>query len=250
MIVYDGLDDPGLKPADRVVAVGAFDGVHRGHQRLLAHICRIAVDYGARSAIMSFEPIPAQALRRDEGNALRLTTRNERVRELSKYCVSDAVVADFNAEFRRMSALDFAREVLVERLGVVALVASKTHTFGRDAEADVQRIAELGMELGFEVHVLPPILEGGERINSTQLRAKLLTGDVAGANRWLGRPYDLAGEVRPGHQVGRTIGTVSTPALPELRWMGARNPDGFRRLSALVARRLSGMMSGRSRPIC
>jgi len=217
MIIYDGLNAPGLKRLPRVLAVGAFDGVHRGHQRLLSHVCRMAAEYGVEAAIMTFEPIPAQVFRDQGHENTRLSTKDERNKELVKYCVGSAVVVRFDEAFRRTSAYEFARDILVQRLGVVALVASKTHSFGRDAEADVQRITELGMDLGFEVHVLPPILVDGRRINSTDVRRLLWAGDVAAASDWLGRPYDLAGKVVPGRHIGRTIGfpTANLRPVPE-----------------------------------
>jgi riboflavin kinase/FMN adenylyltransferase len=217
MISHFGLDDPRLVKTDRVLAVGAFDGVHRGHQRLLRHVCRIAADYGVESAIMTFEPIPAQVFRSEGDCNVRLTIADERRRELTRHCVSTAVVVSFDEAFRNLSALDFARRILVERLGVVALIASSTHTFGRHAEADVRRITELGMELGFEVHVLPPILVDGERVNSSQIRRMLWEGNVEEASRWLGRPYDLAGEVVHGRGIGTGLGfpTANLQPVPE-----------------------------------
>lgn len=215
MRAFDDLAHPDLSRKQRVLAVGAFDGVHRGHQRLLNHVCRIATEYGVESAIMTFEPVPAQVFRPEGRNDVRLSLRDERSRELAARCVDAAIVVTFDEEFRGMSALDFARDVLVDRLGVVALVASKTHTFGRNAEADVHRITELGMELGFEVHVLPPILVEGERINSTRIRRWLWSGDVQSAGRWLGRPYDLAGEVVPGRGLGTEIGFPTANIMPD-----------------------------------
>lgn len=214
MRIFDGLEHPDLQRADRVLAVGAFDGVHLGHQRLLNHVCRTAREYAVDSAIMTFEPIPAQVFRPEGADNTRLTLRDERDRELIKQCVDSAIVVDFNEQFRNMRAADFARDVLVARLGVRVLVASKTHTFGRNAEADVRRIAEMGMEMGFEVHVLPPILVEGLRINSTDIRRRLWRGDVEGAAKWLGRPYDLAGQVVPGRGIGAKMGFPTANLLP------------------------------------
>ena len=214
MRIFDGLEHPELKRADRVLAVGAFDGVHLGHQRLLGHVCRTAREYGVESAIMTFEPIPAQVFRPEGPDNARLTLRDERDRELIKQCMDAVVVVDFNERFRDRRAADFAREVLVARLGVRVLVASKTHTFGRNAEADVRRIAEMGMEMGFEVHVLPPMLVEGQRINSTDIRRRLWSGDVEGAAKWLGRPYDLAGEIVSGRGLGAGLGFPTANLLP------------------------------------
>ena len=214
MRIYDGLEDQALKRTRRVLAVGAFDGMHRGHQRLLGHVCRTAREYGVESAIMTFEPIPAQVFRPQGADNVRLTVRPERDRELVRQCVETAVVVPFDEDFRNIRAVEFARDVLVERLGVIALVASKTHAFGRNAEADVRRITELGMESGFEVHVLPPILVDGRRINSTDIRRRLWEGDVEGAGEWLGRPYDLAGEVVRGRGLGRKLGFPTANLRP------------------------------------
>jgi riboflavin kinase / FMN adenylyltransferase len=217
MTLYDGLDDPALQRRERVLAVGAFDGVHRGHQRLLGHVCRTAADYGAESAIMTLEPIPAQVFRPAGPGGLRLTLAAERGRELARHCVASAIVARFDDHLQGLGALEFARDVLVRRLGVTVLVASKTHTFGRHAEADVQRIAEMGMELGFEVHVLPPILVEGQQVSSSQIRRRLWGGEVGEAARLLGRPYDLAGEVVSGRGVGTGLGfpTANLAPAPE-----------------------------------
>ena len=214
MNTYQGFDASDLKRTQRVLAVGAFDGVHRGHQRLLGHVCRTATEYGVESAIMTFEPIPAQVFRSEEPRRVRLTLSDERERVLAQQRVDTAIVVEFSEDFRNMPAVEFAREVLVARLGVIALVASKTHTFGRNAEADVRRITELGMEFGFEVHVLPPILVEGERINSGDIRRRLWEGDVQGAADWLGRQFDLAGEVVPGRGVGRKIGFPTANLRP------------------------------------
>ncbi len=105
MTVYNGLNDPGLARHDRVLAVGAFDGVHRGHQRLLNHVCRIAHEYGVRSAIMTFEPIPAQVFRPAGPLGSRLTLREERNRELSRQCIHEALIIDFDEQFRAMYEL-------------------------------------------------------------------------------------------------------------------------------------------------
>jgi len=217
MRIYHGLDCPQMPRVDRVLAVGAFDGVHRGHRRLLGHVCRIAHEYRVESAVMTFEPIPAQVFRPAGAHNVRLSLADERARELRGQCLETAVVIDFDQGFRETTAERFAREILVERLGVIALVASKTHRFGRNAEADIHRITALGMDLGFEVHVLPPIVVDGKRINSTQIRERLWAGDVVQAAEHLGRLYDLAGEVVGGRHLGRELGfpTANLSCAPE-----------------------------------
>ena len=208
MRIVSGLNQEEIESRPRVVAVGAFDGVHRGHQLLLEHVCRRAHSEGIHSAIFTFEPIPAQVFRPREGKGgLRLTLVDERNELFQGGCPDLAVVANFDKAFRSMSAHDFARDVLVGILHTKILVASQRHTFGRNAEADVVQIRELGQELGFEVAVLDPFtVEDGEPVTSTRIRKLLWAGDVAEAARLLGRPYSITGEVRSGRGVGRTLG--------------------------------------------
>ena len=208
MRIVSGLNREEIEPRPHVVAVGAFDGVHRGHQLLLEYVCQRAHKEGVHSAIFTFEPIPAQVFRPREGKGgLRLTLEEERNTLFQGGCPDLAVVADFDRAFRSISAYDFARDVLVGTLQTKVLVASQRHTFGRNAEADVTRIKELGQEFGFEVAVLDPFtVEDGEPVTSTRIRKLLWAGEAAEAARLLGRPYSITGEVRSGRGVGRTLG--------------------------------------------
>ncbi len=214
MRIYEVPDWSAVPQIPRVLAVGAFDGVHRGHQRLLGHVCRIAREYRVQSSIMTFEPIPAQIFRPTGRNNVRLSLAEERSRELCGQCIDTGIVVAFEQAFRDMSARQFASDLLVERLGVVALVASKSHRFGSNAEADIHSITALGMDLGFEVHVLPPIVEDGRLINSTQIRKRLWAGDVKTAADHLGRLYDVAGQVVGGRQLGRQLGFPTANLRP------------------------------------
>ena len=208
MRIVSGLNRQEIEPCTHVVAVGAFDGVHRGHQLLLEYVCRRAHEEGVHSAIFTFEPIPAQVFRPREGKGgLRLTLVDERNELLQDGCPDLAVVANFDKAFRSMSAHDFARDVLVGTLHTTTLVASQRHTFGRNAEDDVTRIEELGQELGFEVAVLDQFtVEDGEPVTSTRIRKLLWAGEAGEAARLLGRLYSITGGVRSGRGVGRTLG--------------------------------------------
>ncbi len=223
MRIVNGLHSESIKLRPRVVAVGAFDGVHRGHQSLLTYLCRRAYEEGAESAIFTFEPIPAEVFRHSGHGGLRLTLRDERNALFERQCADLAIIADFDETFRNMSARDFARDVLVGVLGTKVLVASERHTFGRHAEADVRRIAELGSELGFRVEVLGTVaLLGGVPIASTRVRRVLWEGDVAKAATLLGRPYSLCGTVVRGRGVGRTLGfPTANIAIPPAKLLPA-----------------------------
>lgn len=207
MRVIQGLDSPDLKPVPRAVAVGAYDGVHRGHRALLSLLCRRSAAGGLESTAVTLEPLPMEVFRAGGHENVRLTTLEEKLELLRGECLAAAIVLDFNSDLRHMSARQFAGEVLVSRMGTRLLIASETHTFGRGGEADVTRMRELGDEFGFELLVLPLLAaNGGRHISSTEIRNLLWAGDVEGAMPLLGRPYSVRGKVVPGRGVGGTIG--------------------------------------------
>jgi riboflavin kinase / FMN adenylyltransferase len=202
-----GLDSPELEPRPRVVAMGAYDGVHLGHRAILDIVCAAATERGLESTALTFEPIPLEVFGPQGSRDVRLTLLDEKVELLERQCLHSVVVADFNEAFRNISARDFTRDILVGRLGTKLLVASETHTFGRGGEANVTQMRELGREFGFEV-LIPPLLagNGGQQISSTGIRGLLRQGDVQRAAALLGRPYCLRGTVVTGRGIGTGLG--------------------------------------------
>jgi len=221
-VIY-GLASPELRPRPRVVAVGAYDGVHRGHQMLLDVACEAAAIGGCESTALTFEPIPAEVVGRAGSRSLRLTLLDEKLELLEKQHIGTVVVVDFDEQFCNVRARDFARDILADRLGTHMLVASETHTFGRGAEADVRMMQQFGHEFGFEVHILPLFSGNGARsISSSHIRRLLWEGRVEHAAGLLGRPYSMRGTVVPGRGLGNQLGfPTANLQVPEAKLIPA-----------------------------
>lgn len=206
MRVIEGLDNRQLEPARRVVTAGAFDGVHRGHQMVLKAAGQVASEYEAECTVLTFEPAPVEVFSPRDSYNIRLTTEQERQRELDKLGVETLVVARFDEAFQQISAGDFAEQYLHGWLGAIAVVVSENHTWGRGGEGNVDLLRRLGEQWGFAVRVVPLSTCEKEPISSSQIRRLLWAGEVSRAAQLLGRPYSLSGTVAPGSGRGRQLG--------------------------------------------
>jgi riboflavin kinase / FMN adenylyltransferase len=195
-----------LPPLARcVVTVGKFDGVHRGHQALLAATVQGARDYAATAVALTFDRAPVELLR--PGTEVHfLTTLPQRLALIEALGLDAAVVIRLTPEFLRLEPEAFIREVLVDRLGIVAIAASESFRFGRGAAGTLETLRAAANELGFSVRVVPPVLFGAERISSSRVVAAIQAGDVTAAAEMLGRPYSVSGEVVAGARLGRSLG--------------------------------------------
>ncbi|MFO7945338.1 MAG: riboflavin biosynthesis protein RibF [Armatimonadota bacterium] len=213
MQVTYGLDDA-PDGVQRVVTVGAFDGLHIGHQYLIRRTAAEAATRGMESAVLTFEPIPHEFFSSPGHRRVRLTTRDERIELMSDIGVDHLVFAEFTEALSQLSADEFARDVLHEKLNVSVLVASRNHHLGASAEADIDDIRQLGRQYGFDLLVTPLVSLDGVRISSTQIRQHLNEGNVSQAAALLGRCYGLGGEVVTGHGRGRTLGYPTANIAP------------------------------------
>lgn len=186
----------------RVAIVGVFDGVHRGHQAVIAQARALAAD--GEVVAITFEPHPRRVLDPEHAPAM-LATLDERVDALRDAGVDDVVVVSFTPELSRMSPREFAREFIVDRARATDVVVGENFRFGHKASGDVDTLRALGQEMGFVVHDLG--LRGdGERFSSTRVREALIAGDLAQVTSILGRPFTYRGEVVHGDHRGRTLG--------------------------------------------
>jgi riboflavin kinase / FMN adenylyltransferase len=187
------------------VAVGNFDGVHRGHQALVAAAVARARASGGAAVVLTFDPHPARVLRPQAAPAA-LTTLAQKEELVAALGIDRMVVVPFDARLAALSAENFAREVLQQALGARHVVVGESFRFGRGREGDPRRLEALGASLGFAVEVVPPLVEGGRPISSSRVREALERGDVGEARKLLGRDYFVDGEVVRGDGRGRTIG--------------------------------------------
>ena len=186
------------------IAIGSFDGVHLGHQAILAHVTRKARSLGLEAAVLTFEPLPREFLR-PAAAPPRLTSLAERLDALSRAGLQVAFVQRFDAAFAAITAAEFEQR-LADRYGARWVMVGEDFRYGARRMGDLQSLIEAGRRLGFEVAVIPAIAAGGERISSTRVREALREGNLAEATRLLGRPYSICGRVVHGAKRGRDLG--------------------------------------------
>lgn len=235
--------------ASTVVTVGTFDGVHRGHQAVLAEITRRARARGLESLVITFEPHPLEVVNPAAAPRL-LTLPDERQRLLVQAGVDRVAVLPFTRELAELSPEQFMREVLRARFGMQELVLGYDHGFGRGRTGDLDVVRRIGEADGFAVDVVEPVRDDGRPISSTLIRAAVAHGDLALAGRWLGRPYSTLGVVERGEGRGRSIG-VPTLNLPVPDGRKLLPPDGVYAVWVQWGgdhRRIGGMMNQGSRP--
>ncbi len=207
-----------------VVTVGTFDGVHRGHQAVLAEIERRARASGLVSLLVTFEPHPLEVV--NPTGAPRLLTLPAEKREiLAQTPVERVAVLPFTAELARLGPEDFVRGILRARYDMRELVLGFDHGFGRGRSGDVESVRRLAAADGFAVDVVDAVRDDGHAISSTLIRGAVTRGDLDAAARWLGRPYSILGVVEAGAGRGRTIG-VPTANLGAVDPRKLLPPDG------------------------
>jgi riboflavin kinase/FMN adenylyltransferase len=241
-----------------VVTVGVFDGVHRGHQRLIACAVERGRERGLPTVLVTFDPHPAEVVRPGSHPA-RLTSLRRRAELVEELGVDAFCVLPFTPELARTEPAEFAHEVLVERLHAAAVVVGRNFTFGHRAKGDVPLLARLGERFGFGVEGLELISDrndGGVTFSSTYIRSCIDAGDVAAATAALGRPHRVEGVVVHGEQRGREIGfptanLAAAPysALPADGVYAGRFAIGERLLPAAISVGTNPTFSGRVRTV-
>lgn len=195
---------PCLAPAGSVVAVGAFDGLHRGHQALLAEVCVRAAALGAVPTVVSFEPLPRAYFAK--APLPRISSTREKLAGFAAAGIEQALLLRFNAALTAMAAEDFVRRVLVERLAAREVWVGADFRYGHGRAGDVALLGRMGAELGFAARTMPAVQLEGERVSASRIRTLLGAGDFAAAAPLLGRPFVIEGKVEYGNQLGRTLG--------------------------------------------
>ncbi|WP_194723445.1 bifunctional riboflavin kinase/FAD synthetase [Noviherbaspirillum malthae] len=209
MKVFRGLPNAESR-APCALTIGNFDGVHRGHQALLAHVREAATRLGVEAAVMTFEPHPREFFARLAGDLSRAPTRianlRDKLQSLSNAGIDRVIVEHFSAHFASMSPQDFVEKVLVEGLHVKWLMVGEDFCYGSKRAGNVASLIEAGKKYGFHVEAMPAVTNDGVRISSSAVRAALAASDFPLAARLLGHPYAISGHVIHGKKLGRTIG--------------------------------------------
>lgn len=205
MDVFHGYDHVSASARGASVAIGNFDGVHKGHQALIARARREAVHLDAPTGAVLFEPHPREFFQ-PARPLFTLTPLPQKLKLLERYGVDVTFVLPFARELAQMSAEAFVERVLVAGLGVRHVVIGHDFLFGKSRAGNAQQMVELGKTFGFGVSIVPPVGSGGEVYSSSGVRAELAQGDVEGAAQMLGHRWKVEGIVQGGARRGTGLG--------------------------------------------
>ena len=203
MRVFRGFSRP--VPGPTALAIGNFDGVHRGHAALLNRLVDAAHGAGLPATILTFEPHPREFFAPASAPA-RLTTLREKLELLSDAGVAQVMVCRFNADFAALSAQQFVDGVLLNGLRTRHLIIGDDFRFGKGRAGDFAMLQAAGERSGFTVEAMGSVTLDGGRVSSSSVRQALAAGDMEQAAALLGRPYVIDGSVRHGEKVGRQLG--------------------------------------------
>jgi riboflavin kinase/FMN adenylyltransferase len=209
-----GLDEVPPGWGRSVVTIGVFDGVHRGHQRIVKSTAELARERGLQSVVITFDPHPDEVVR--PGTHPPLLCPPKRRAELLAGLGTDAVIVlPFTLELSRMGPDEFVQSVLVDRLHAAHVIVGENFRFGHKAKGDVALLGELGEKYDFTAEGVP-LVANGDTISSSYIRERISAGDVEEAAHALGRPHRVEGVVVRGHQRGRALGfpTANLETLP------------------------------------
>jgi riboflavin kinase/FMN adenylyltransferase len=205
MQVHRDIDQlPAFKNA--VITIGTFDGVHTGHQQILAQLKSEAIHVQGETVIITFHPHPRMVVANQTRPIQLLNTLDEKIRLLEEKGIDHLVVVPFNDQFAHQSAHDYIHDFLYRKFGPHTVIIGYDHRFGNNRQGDYHLLEQKGMELGFLVKEIPEHILNEVTISSTRIREAILANDIATANGCLGYPYFFEGTVVEGNKLGRTIG--------------------------------------------
>lgn len=188
-----------------IVTLGTFDGVHIGHQKIIEKLIENAKKSYFESTVLTFFPHPRMVLQ-DQAEIKLLNTIDERTALLEKTGLQNLIIHPFDRIFSRLTAEEFVKNILVERLNVGKIVIGYDHRFGRNRTANIDDLIEFGEKFNFEVEQISAQEIQEASVSSTKIRTALEVGNISLANQYLGYSYFLTGVVKKGKQLGRTIG--------------------------------------------
>ena len=186
------------------LALGVFDGVHIGHQKVIETAVQRAHECGGKAIVVTFEPHPIQVLAPEKAPMRILATVEHKALLLEKLDVDVLLVAEFTPDFAKQSASDFFS--LIHHPQLHSIAVGEDWKFGKGRDGDGSFLRRKGSELNVQIDLVPAVKVAGERASSTRIRQALRDGNIAAASEMLGRPYTVMGKVVTGRQLGRTIG--------------------------------------------
>lgn len=196
--------------ASTAVALGFFDGVHKGHASIISKSKSLATD-GIKSLVYTFDSHPSLFF---NNPTPMISPGKSRINLLESYGVDYVYLQKLDKEFLNISPENFVDKILIEKLGATHVVSGENYTFGKNKSGDSKMLEKLCQERGITYHIVPYSTDGSNIISSTLIRSMLDLGDISSANRMLGRPYSLSGKVIHCREVGSTLGFPTANILP------------------------------------
>ncbi len=197
-----------------VVTIGNFDGLHLGHQKIIDRLIERARALNAIAAVVTFDPHPMKVLRPGTAPSL-IAPLEHRLVGLDQMGLDAALVLTFDLELSRLSAEEFVRKILVEKLNARLVLVGGNFRFGHKQAGDVKLLIDLGAKLGFDVDVISPVVMRREIVSSTAIRDAVRAGETTRAARRLGHPFCLTGSVQPGTGTGKKLVVPTLNLAPD-----------------------------------
>lgn len=241
MHVFRGIPDSRLR-VPSAIAIGNFDGVHTGHQALLASLVEAARDRGLVPSVVTFEPHPREYFPHLDP-VPRISTLCDKVKRILDCGVERIYMLPFNARIASAGAESFVRDILFEGLDCRWVTVGEDFRFGSGRAANAEDLTRLGAAFGMETWISPLLFHGERKVSSTRVREALAAGDFFEVSLMLGHPYTMSGRVIHGQALGRTLGypTLNLAPVPP----GSRSRPA---LSGVFAVRVDGIVPGTSLP--
>ncbi len=208
-----GIDKVKKRHKDGILALGTFDGVHLGHQKVIKFLKRRAKDLRKKSIVLTFDIHPLRTIDPTKCPPL-LTPKEEKIKLIQDLGVDILILTNFNKKFSSLSPEKFIKDILIDKLSVEEVFAGKDFAFGRGATGDITFLKKKSREYGFGVKIIPPEKVGKTAISSTTIRELIRRGKVRKATRFLGRPYTLYGRVIHGESRGKRLGYPTANIRP------------------------------------
>ncbi len=217
MKVYQSIED---FPSEisTIITIGTFDGVHKGHQKIISRINEIAKKEGLESVLLTFYPHPRHVLFDDNQDFKLINTIEEKIEALSETNLKHLVIHEFSKEFSRTNSVNFIRDILVNKLNMKYMVVGHDHHFGKNREGTYDNLLELSELYGFQIERIEPQNVGDVVVSSTKIRNSIKEGNIRKVNSYLCCDFSISGKVIEGNKMGSSIGFPTANIQINNKW--------------------------------
>ena len=206
---------------ETAIALGNFDGVHLGHQSLIKQMISISNEGGLNSSVLLFENHTKSTI--DGKGPSLITSKEQKYNLVHELGVKTIYSMKFDEFIMKLTPEDFVTEILIKKLNAKAVVVGNDYRFGHKASGDAELLIELGIKHGLKIVIVDPLYLDGDIVSSTRIRKCILSGDVKGASKLLGRDYSILGKVVPGKKIGNKLGFPTANIDPLINFVLPKN---------------------------